>query len=91
MDNIPSALLAYSFLFGCFSITNELLHPDHVKPLVELPAAFMEMANLCETKVLMEQRTRLGNVLAFILGDGDAGIHILEALLDECLFQCLIE
>ena len=77
--------------FWCSSVSNELLHPDHVKPLVELPAAFMEVAYLCETKVLMEQRTRLRNVLAFLLGDCDAGIHILEALLDECLFQGLIE
>ena len=57
-----------------------LLHPDHVVPASELLAAQVEVGHTTVAKLFMEAYAVLRQILIFCLDEGDAGIHVKDAL-----------
>ena len=61
-------------------LTDYLLHPNHVVPASELLATLVEVGHLLVTKLFMEAYAVLRQIFIFRLDEGDAGIHVEDAL-----------
>ena len=59
---------------------NELLHPNHVVPTAELASALVEVGDSGVAHALVEVDTVEGEVLVLWLDEGDAGVHVEDAL-----------
>ena len=57
-------------------LSNDLFHPNHVVPTIELLAALMEMSNCLVAQVFMEADTIQRQVFVLRIDEGDTGIHV---------------
>ena len=60
--------------------TDHLFHPNHVIPASKLLAALVEVGHSSVAELFMEAYAVLRQIVILGLDEGDAGIHIKDAL-----------
>ena len=82
------ARLLASYLVVC---ADEFLHPDHVVPTIEFPAALMERANLLKSQMRMKMLAVAREVFVFFDGVPDAGVQVQDAHRFQALFERFVQ
>ena len=71
--------------------TNDLFHPDHAVPVLELIAAAGKVGNRGKSQFLMKLLAVSGKVGILFLWEGNAGIEVGKAHFFQKRFHLLIE
>ena len=73
----------FRWLLNCQMFTDQLLHPDHIIPVVEFVTAFMELTYKTISHMSVKFHTVFVKMFIFLWRIGNAGIHINDTATTE--------